>query len=149
MIRSQAKSPKNGTAQADSTAVTELEEDLHRVRSDFESFKNENAKQLRSMELNIGEVTKTDLEDLERRQDAKQSELLNTLTNNFTEKEATKRKFANIEKNVSAIKGNRISSRVFTISLWTSSNTTQVKMTLCSRASMWARCNARRVRRTS
>lgn len=91
-----------GGAAVDSGALAELEDDLTKLRSEFETHKNESAKQFRNVEGALEDkASKLELEQLEARLMDKLQELLNNLGNVFVEKEPVRKKFLSIEKNVS------------------------------------------------
>ena len=86
----------------DSGALAELEDELIKLRNEFETHKGESAKQLRNMEGALEDkASKLELEQLEQRLMDKLQELLNNLGNVFVEKEPVRKKFLSIEKNVS------------------------------------------------
>jgi len=86
----------------DSGALAELEDELAKLRGEFETHKGESAKQFRNMEGALDDkASKLELEQLEQRLMDKLQELLNNLGNVFVEKEPVRKKFLSIEKNVS------------------------------------------------
>ena len=90
-----------GGSNLDAGLLSDLEEDLHKLRSDFETHKLDSAKQFRNVNDALDDkATKLELEQLEQRLMDKLQELLNNLGNVFVEKEPVRKKFLNIEKNV-------------------------------------------------
>jgi predicted ribosome quality control (RQC) complex YloA/Tae2 family protein len=93
-----------GGSNLDAGLLSDLEEDLHKLRSDFETHKLDSAKQFRNVNDALDDkATKLELEQLEQRLMDKLQELLNNLGNVFVEKEPVRKKFLNIEKNVGFI----------------------------------------------
>lgn len=148
------KDGKDGLSM-DPSLLSDLEEELRKLRAELEAFKAETAKQLRQIEMTLAEnnASKTDVELAEERLNQRIDELANRDhdTGNFAEKEPVKKKFQSIEKNVSFIPKRLIfihSCKTYTTWSWRAERLARKKMP-CSRRDIWVLSTALRARRTS
>lgn len=85
----------------DGAIISELEDDIAKLRSELEGLKNETGKHFNELNQAMNEKTnRSELDQLEQRLMDKLQELLNNMSNVFVEKEPVRKKFLSIEKNV-------------------------------------------------
>lgn len=90
-----------GGSGVDGAIISELEDELAKLKSDFEGFKNETSKHFNELDKGMNDkANRSELDLLEQRLMDKLQELLNNLSNVFVEKEPVRKKFLSIEKNV-------------------------------------------------